>query len=67
MTMTRYMTVMRRTAAILLGVMMTVTVSAQDVTGNDAEPLSVQRSEMFTLSFDNTPNGTNLLNSYVQL
>ena len=64
--MTRYMTVMRRTAAILLGVMMTVTVSAQDVTGNDAEPLSVQRSEMFTLSFDNTPNGTNLLNSYVQ-
>lgn len=65
--MTRYMTaMMRRAAAIVLGVMMTMTVSAQVEMGNDAEPLSVQHSEVFTLSFDNTQNGTNLLNGYVQ-
>ena len=65
--MARYMTAkIKRAAAILLGVIMTVTVSAQGEMGNDAEPLSVQQSEAFTLSFDNTPNGTDLLNGYVQ-
>lgn len=58
--------IIRKTAAMLLCIVLTTTAPAQVTTVPDAEPMASQRSELFTLSLGDIPSSENMLQSYVQ-